>query len=203
MNERNLCCCIYHVEMEELLYAFTQLRIKYGIHDKVDCTCQCEVCLTESNVEHCVARVFLYHGLTTISDAVLCPKAPYSTWHSKNCLFGDCLSCGVDILPMCPTEEDGLSPNIVQWKHYKMHVLKVDVDKEHEYDCEPIHRCKDLHFIRYVGSMEVGKLLKLNLACFCFSCIEGNLEECENRASAGDWMLEVLVPLNATYVQNA
>ena len=81
-------------------------------------------------------------------------------------------------------------------------VLEGDVDREHEYDCEPIPRCRDLHSIRSVGPMEVGKLLKRHLACFCFSCIEGNWEECENRAWAGDWMLEVLVPLNAAYVRN-
>ena len=120
LHERNVCCCIYHVEMEELLSAFTQLRTKSGIHDKSDFTCQCEVCLSESYVQHCVAGVFFYPGLTAISNAILCPKPPNSTWHSKDCLFGDCLSCGVDILPMCPTEEEGLSPKLAQWKHYEM-----------------------------------------------------------------------------------
>ena len=458
LHERNVCCCIYHVEMEELLSAFTQLRTKSGIHNKEYCNCQCEVCLSETNVGLCVAGVFVYPGLTTISEAVLCPRPPNSPWHSKDCFFGDCESCGVDILPMCPTEEDGLSPIYVAWKHYEMqsittrkglqrkklqlvykdttsreliqylkpklqffvrhsfvakwedeqfrtclrtspadtmvsvidyaenysfevqnevqsmhwhsyqisilvhityvrnphpdtedestrnitsyhfyisddmlhdsyfvqhclllhwesvvqggftpkhhwiwsdgcanqfksrvpwyfvarypeitrgctcmwsffgtghgkgphdgagavlkryirtaqldinglklqcvaevvsflrkelserpktvygdrrpvnrtfwHVLEGDVDREHEYDCEPIPRCRDLHSIRSVGTMEVGKLLKRHLACFCFSCIEGNWEERENRAWAGDWMLEVLVPLNAAYVWN-
>ena len=81
------------------------------------------------------------------------------------------------------------------------HVLEGDVDREHEYDCEPIPKCRDFHSIRSVGSMEVGKLLKRSLACFCFSCIQGNWEACENRDWAGDWMLEVLIPLNSAYVR--
>ena len=82
------------------------------------------------------------------------------------------------------------------------HVLEGDVDRKHEYDYEPIPGYRDLHSIRSVGRMEVGKLLKRSLACFCFSCIQGRWEACENRAWAGDWMLEVLVPLNSAYVQN-
>ena len=82
------------------------------------------------------------------------------------------------------------------------HVLEGDVDRKHEYDYEPIPGCRDLHSIRSVGRMEVGKLLKRSLACFCFSYIQGRWEACENRAWAGDWMLEVLVPLNSAYVQN-
>ena len=82
------------------------------------------------------------------------------------------------------------------------HVLEGDVDRKHEYDCEPILGCRDLHSIRFVGRMEVGKLLKRSLACFCFSCIQERWEACENRAWVGGWMLEVLVPLNSAYVGN-
>ena len=82
------------------------------------------------------------------------------------------------------------------------HVIEGDVDREHEYDCEPIPGCRDLYSIRSVGAMEVRKLMKCNLTCFCFSCIEGSWEDSENRAWAGDWVLEVLMPLNAAYVQN-
>ena len=39
LDERNVCCCIYHVEMEELLFAFNQLSTKSGIHSKAECTC--------------------------------------------------------------------------------------------------------------------------------------------------------------------
>ena len=120
LDERNVCCCIYHVEMEELLFALNQLRTKFRIHSKAECTCQCEVCLSETNVDHCVAGVFVYPGLTAILEAVLCPKPTNTTWHLKDCLFGGYLNYCVDILPLCPTEEDGLSQTIVPWKHYEM-----------------------------------------------------------------------------------
>ena len=128
LDERNVCCCIYHVEMEELLSAFNQLRTKSGIHSKAECTCQCEVCLNKTNVDHCVARVFVYPRLTAISEAVLCPKPANTAWHSKDCLFGDCLNCGIDILPLCPTEEDGLSQTMVPWKHYEMQSIMTRKD---------------------------------------------------------------------------
>ena len=120
LEEINVCCCIYHVEMEELFSAFNQLRTKSGIHSNGECSCQCEVCLSESDVEHCVAGVFIYPGLTAISEVVMCPKLANTGWHSKDCLFGDCTCCGIDILPLCPTEEDGLSQSTVHWKHYEM-----------------------------------------------------------------------------------
>ena len=106
--------------MEELLSAFNQLRTKSGIHSKAECTCQCEVCLSETNVDHCIDGVFVYPGLTAISEAVLCPKPTNIVWHSKDCLFGYCLNCGVDILPLCPTKEYSLSQTAVPWKHYEM-----------------------------------------------------------------------------------
>ena len=34
-------------------------------------------------------------------------------------LFGDCFNCRVDFLALCPIEEDGISPQMVQLKHYK------------------------------------------------------------------------------------
>ena len=39
LEEINVCCCIYHVEMEELISAFNQLRTKSGIHNKGECSC--------------------------------------------------------------------------------------------------------------------------------------------------------------------
>jgi hypothetical protein len=32
MKDRNVCCCIYHVEMEKLTMAFNFMRKLFGIH---------------------------------------------------------------------------------------------------------------------------------------------------------------------------
>jgi hypothetical protein len=32
LKERNICCCIYHVEMQELLVEFNYMRAKSGLY---------------------------------------------------------------------------------------------------------------------------------------------------------------------------
>ena len=81
------------------------------------------------------------------------------------------------------------------------HVLEEDVDREIEYNCEPIMGCRDVHQIRSVGKLDVYKLLKRGLACFCPPCIESNWEFCENSAWTGSWEVKVLVVHQPGYVQ--
>lgn len=42
LKERNMCCCIYHVEMQELLVAFNNMKAKLGLYSQIDCDCDCE-----------------------------------------------------------------------------------------------------------------------------------------------------------------
>ena len=51
-------------------------------------------------------------------------------------------------------------------------VKESEVDREHEFDYESIVGCKDLHSIRSIGAMDVNKLLKRSLACFCLAFID-------------------------------
>ena len=81
------------------------------------------------------------------------------------------------------------------------HVLEEDVDREMEYDCEPIQGCRDVHQIRSVGKLDMHKLLKRNLACFYCACLDSNWEACENKAWVGLWQVEVLVVHEPGYVQ--
>ena len=95
-------------------------------------------------------------------------------WIAQLDINGPKLQCVVDVVEHLMKElsdrpktiyGDRMPVNRTFW-----HVLKGDIDRV--YDCEPIPRCEDLHYICFVDSMEVGKLLKRNLACFCFLCIE-------------------------------
>jgi hypothetical protein len=61
------------------------------------------------------------------------------------------------------------------------HIQAADIDREHEYDCEPIIGCQHMHSIRSIGTMDVNKLLKRGLACFCPACIDYIWGECESR----------------------
>ena len=81
------------------------------------------------------------------------------------------------------------------------HVRVGDVDRETEYECDPIVGCRDLHCVQSVGAMAVNKLLKRQLACFCASCIQCNWGDCENRAWAGNWEVEVLLVSSPGYVR--
>jgi hypothetical protein len=80
------------------------------------------------------------------------------------------------------------------------HVLEDDVNRDIQYDCESIQGCRDVHQIRSVGKLDVHKLLKINLACFCCACLDSNWEACENKAWVGPWQVEVLVVHEPSYV---
>jgi len=62
------------------------------------------------------------------------------------------------------------------------HVLEEDVDRETKYDYESIKGCRDVHQIQSVDKLNIHKLLKINLACFCLACVESKWEGCENVA---------------------
>jgi hypothetical protein len=40
MKDQNVCCCIYHVEMEELKMGFNHMRQKCGLHSNYHCDCE-------------------------------------------------------------------------------------------------------------------------------------------------------------------
>ena len=39
LKERNVCCCIYDVEIEELRVGFNYMRSNCGMHDQIACKC--------------------------------------------------------------------------------------------------------------------------------------------------------------------
>ncbi len=73
-----MCCCIYHVEMEELRVGCNFMRAKSGIHDKGACKCQCEVCESVKGEGRCSAHFSTFSGLTAMVDSILCPKTDQS-----------------------------------------------------------------------------------------------------------------------------
>jgi hypothetical protein len=75
LKERNVCCYIYHVEMQELLVAFNNMRAKLGLHSQIDCDCDCEEVCRGYQGLGCAASLIAYAGLTTLCEAILCLKA--------------------------------------------------------------------------------------------------------------------------------
>lgn len=45
LKERNVCCCIYHVEMDLMRVGLNTMRDQVrGLHTKLQCSCFCPVC---------------------------------------------------------------------------------------------------------------------------------------------------------------
>ena len=49
-----------------------------------------------------------------------------------------------------------------------------------------------MHCVQSVGHLDVNKLLKRSLACFCPAYIRSNWKACETKAQIGPWELELL-----------
>jgi hypothetical protein len=68
LSERNTCCCIYHVELNELLLALNKMRATG------------KVC-TQKDGAGCAASNTSYKGLIELWQAILCPKGEFEEWH--------------------------------------------------------------------------------------------------------------------------
>jgi len=68
MKECNVCCYIYHVEMEELHVVLNNMHMKFNIHSKTQCQCSCEEICQPIDVEsfNCVGTLTTYPTLTTL-----------------------------------------------------------------------------------------------------------------------------------------
>jgi hypothetical protein len=80
-------------------------------------------------------------------------------------------------------------------------VGNTDVNRKSEYVCEMIQGTHNMHSIRSVSALDVNKLLKWSLACFCAACIDESWHNCSNLAWSGDWEVEVLRVDDVGFVQ--
>lgn len=53
------------------------------------------------------------------------------------------------------------------------------MDRVIDFTCTTIKGTRDVHFVKYVGAMDVNKLFKKNLACFCCFFVDSNFSACE------------------------
>ena len=123
LKERNVCCCIYDVEMEELRVEFNYMRSKAGLHFEGACSCDCEEVCEGISGQHCSAELNTFSGVTAMVESIMCPKADTYRWHARECVFGEYNNCGVDFLPVCPIEEEGSSSKLIKWKHFSMETI--------------------------------------------------------------------------------
>ncbi len=46
-------------------------------------------------------------------------------WHNKDCLYGQCSSCGIQTKILCPTELASMGSNLVESKQFALKETKV------------------------------------------------------------------------------
>ena len=81
LKDRNVCCFIYHVEMEELRVGFNYMRARSVIHSETAIECQFEVCESLTGESHCSAKSSTFADVTAMAESILCPKSDHSQWH--------------------------------------------------------------------------------------------------------------------------
>ncbi len=83
------------------------------------------------------------------------------------------------------------------------HVKIIDVDRKNNYRCDNIKGSQKIHFIRCFSNSVVNKLLKKDLALFCFHYLDSNFLACGNLAWTKPWDIEILNSNNPAYVHSA
>ena len=115
LNERNTCCCVYHVKMDMLRLAVNAMRTdSKGIHGEL-CVCTCEVCRPNGEDNRCNARNMTYASVSELWRSCVCEKEPSCEWHRRTCLLRTCKVCPLPLF--CRQELDLGNSHIVKWKY--------------------------------------------------------------------------------------
>ena len=123
-----MCCCIYHMELEELRVGFNFIKKQSSIHAIGACTCHCkEVCGDGCG---CQGWMLMFRGSTNMQESILCPINKFTEGHDKRCVYGEYDQCGIDNFVCCPVEEQGTSPCKVKWKRYALQIIKTKKGEE-------------------------------------------------------------------------
>ena len=122
-NERNVCCCRYHVEIDMLREGLNRIRdARKGFHFLQDCLCECEVCGSEQRHEvNCGAHTKVYTGTTSLSQEIVCSKSEDVQWNALSCVMDDCDNCDISKLAICPLES--AASTTVTWKCFENEVI--------------------------------------------------------------------------------
>jgi hypothetical protein len=53
-------------------------------------------------------------------ESIVCKTNEFMHWHKRDCLFGECDKCGVNLLPLCPKETKGFDDYVVTWRQFAL-----------------------------------------------------------------------------------
>lgn len=121
-NERNICCCRYHVDINMLREGLNWMRNgKRDLHALLSCECSYDVYLVQMERNNCKAHVKTFPRTTALWQDIVCPKPNNGEWHALTCVMGNCSKCDVSKLAICPMElEMAMS---VTWKCFENKIV--------------------------------------------------------------------------------
>ena len=74
----------------------------------------------------CLGWNVVYSSLTSLWESILCKKDDFQMWHKRECLLGECQSCGIKLLKICPWELN--SDVLVKWKSIGSEIVGYNED---------------------------------------------------------------------------
>jgi hypothetical protein len=78
-----------------------------------------KVC-NQHEYEACAPCKMLYKATISLWEYIVCPKVEFDEWHRKECLYGDCVPCGVEKLSFYSKEMSGIDDRLVKWRCYAL-----------------------------------------------------------------------------------
>jgi hypothetical protein len=108
----------------ELLIAVDIMRSdKEGVHSDCDCKCDmvCGGSVNNWSIKMCSVHLKVYQRLTNLWESILCEKEDMCMWHKWDCLMGNCIDCGIELLRVCPLEL--ASEKKIKWKTIRYKVV--------------------------------------------------------------------------------
>ena len=123
LSERNVCCCIRHVQNQLLNEGLKRMRdASIEIHRNQPCICVCVVChpVGTENGSTCFAHESLHFSTIALWESCVCPKGELDLWYNRSCLFGECPNYGVSKkLVFCPHKLEVDSTAILKWRMFE------------------------------------------------------------------------------------
>jgi hypothetical protein len=87
-----------------------------------ECECQCSYVCFHSNWFACGVSSKVYQSTTDMWQMIVYEKLKEEEWHKNKCLYGQCISYGVDKFPFCLKESNGSIEALVEWKRFAMEI---------------------------------------------------------------------------------
>lgn len=113
--------------MNELKDGYNSMWIRFFHQNYM---CPCKICKPFGEVEYVANNAIAIH-VKNLCDQILCLKEEIDEFHNLQCSQGDCSTCTILALPICPCEIDVSVEVIAPWQWFeKIWVGRFDDGKD-------------------------------------------------------------------------